>query len=201
MVRSCGVGGSRGIPALAALGVWLAGCSGSSSDADPTGDTSSDPVDACTLGDITVAPGTGASAYLPLAEGDHVTMVHGPQGGWHIESAGLVGNATPEVAVHPVITVPEMGDLEVSGTQQGAFIALSGYDEASCTGNFFNVRAFLDTDRATGPSDIDFVCSLAGKTLAFSIEVSDISGARMSVGTVNVIADPDPADAATCSGG
>ena len=41
---------------------------------------------------LQVEVGGGITAYVPLATGDGVVMVHGPQGGWHIDAGARVLN-------------------------------------------------------------------------------------------------------------
>jgi hypothetical protein len=179
-------------------GGWVLGISvGCSGGGGPKGDTGSLVEGGCTSDDITIAPGTGAEAYVPLAAGDPVTLVHGPQGGWHIETAALVGHSEPEVSVDPRVTVPDLGGLEIVGEQEPSFIALVGYDEATCEGNFYNVRGFVDTEQGA-LSDQDFVCTLEGKALALDVTVADIATGRTSTAGVEVVGELDPADVAVC---
>lgn len=39
--------------------------------------------------------GTGSTAFEPLADGDAVELVMGPQGGWHIDVAARFGGMSP----------------------------------------------------------------------------------------------------------
>jgi hypothetical protein len=134
-----------------------------------------------------------------LVEGDSVTIVHGPKGGWHIEVGGLVEHSETEIAIRPTITVPDLGDLQISGTQQPSYYALVGYDAAVCQGTFYNVRAFVDAESDVGADPQAFVCSLAGRSLVMSVVVEDIVSGRSAAGEVAVVAELDPADVPICN--
>src|SRR6185436_3266908 len=56
----------------------LLACAGTE---DAAGDGA--PLD-CEAGEASADIGTGEYEWVDLSEGDDVTMVHGPQGGWHI---------------------------------------------------------------------------------------------------------------------
>ncbi|MEQ1502186.1 MAG: hypothetical protein ABMB14_08140 [Myxococcota bacterium] len=180
------------------IALGIAGCTGASTDVG-TGDDDDD-VEGCSAGDLAVDIGTGADVYQALADGDVVTMVHGPQGGWHVETAGLVTQAQSDVSIHPQILVPDLSGLMISGTQQASFNALVGYSDTTCEGTFFGVRSFIDpaSDTSWTGTDQEFICSLEGLTLEFSVEVKDIATDRSTTDTVSVIANLDPADVPNC---
>src|SRR5690349_18644648 len=94
----------------------LVGCGGAP-DGDSDSGSPTNGGDACASGDIAVDVGTGDDAYVPLADGDTVTMVHGPQGGWHVETGGLVTNSEPEVAILPRIFSESLG-IDITGALQ-----------------------------------------------------------------------------------
>jgi hypothetical protein len=177
--------------------VWTALCL-----AACTGDAGSDDTDGTANGTGCAAPlatviGTGATAYEALADGASVTMVHGPQGGWHVETAAVVSASAQEVSVMPRITVPSLGDLQIAGEQQPQYLALADYDASVCEGRFWGVRAFIDEpDPAPdGVSRQEFICSLEGVELEFSVTVTDLAAGVTAESTVTVIAQLDPSDA------
>jgi hypothetical protein len=170
----------------------LAGCSGSPRDADK-----SDGDGGCAVGEPVATAGTGNDQYVPLADGDTVTMIHGPQGGWHIETAGLVQATAPQVAILPVI-LTDTGQ-QITTNSQPEFKALVGYDETTCEGTFFNTRAFLDDDAGPGTPE-ENICLLEGRTLELSLTVSDIVNGGEHTATVNVVAALDPIDVEGCAG-
>lgn len=175
--------------------VVLVGCGGGG---DPDGNGSDTSLGGgCTTEDITLAVGTGATAYEALADGDSVTMVHGPQGGWHVETAGLVANSEAEISILPALRSDSLG-IEITGALQADYKALVGYDDTACSGTFYNTRAFIETDRDTGPAGLDFVCGLAGETVTFSVVVEDIVSLRQATAEVQVVLELDPADVPEC---
>jgi hypothetical protein len=203
---------SRGWWLLALTAVFV-GCAGD--ETDDTGDTDepvdSDPPDGCLADPMTLAPGTGDLAYVPLANGDPVTIWHGPQGGWHIETAGYVEHAVQTLSIHPKVTAVSLG-LGLAGTEEPLppeeagdapeFKALAFYSDADCNGEFWGVRAFVD-DVVTPPQGMtyqQFICSLEGAELTLEITASDLENSRSVTSTVSVIAQLDPVvDAPVCN--
>lgn len=159
----------------------------------------SDPGDGCgcSLDGFAVAVGTGVEAYEPLAEGDPVTMVHGPQGGWHVDVAGRVSGSEPEISVLPAIRSDRLG-LRLAGAQPPNYLALTGWDEGTCDGTFSAVRAYLDTDPPDGPTGQDFVCALAGETVTLSVEATGLDGGSEATGEVDVVLALDRLDIPSC---
>lgn len=47
-------------------------------------------------GPIAIELGTGADAFRPLPEGSDLEVVHGPQGGWHVELSARLGGLDPD---------------------------------------------------------------------------------------------------------
>lgn len=156
---------------------------------------------ACTSASIALDVGTGQEGYVPLEDGDTVTMVHGPQGGWHVESAGLVANSATDVTILPRIRSESLG-IDITGTQQTEFVGLVDYDDGSCAGVFYGIRAFVETDRPSGPSGLAFVCGLEGETVTLSIAVGDLGDegepVRETTNEVDVILALDPKDVPDC---
>jgi hypothetical protein len=172
--------------------IALAGCT---AGVDPDADADLD--DDCATGDITLSVGSGAESYEPLVSGDRVIMVHGPQGGWHVETAGLVERSEKDVSIQPSIVA---GDIDVTGVLQPDYRALVGYDDDQCSGTFFGTRAFVDYDRDDGPSGQVFICSLEGAMATFSVRVQDIVSLREVTSAVEVMLDLDPVDVYACHG-
>jgi hypothetical protein len=148
-----------------------------------------------------VTVGTGATSYEPLQDGASVTMVHGPQGGWHVETAGLVTASAVEVSVLPRIVAPSLEDLQIAGDQQPTYLALALYDAAVCEGQFYGVRAYLDDvdPSALGMNFQEFICSLEGVELELSVDVSDLSTQETASSSVTVVAQLDSSDVQTCA--
>ncbi|MCA9489605.1 MAG: hypothetical protein KC621_06765 [Myxococcales bacterium] len=177
---------------------WLVlalGCAGSTS---PPTDSSSQ-LEGCG-GSVGVLPGTGAEMYVPLDDLDPVIMVHGPQGGWHVETAAFVTGSTAEVSILPTI-VRRSDGVQFAGEQQEQFIALAEYDDDGCSGSFFSVRAFMDDtfgelDAYTNPQDV--ICGLAGEILTLTVHVMDLNTLVSGEASVDVTATLDPNDVQIC---
>jgi len=184
--------------------VALIGCPGGEPKGDPTtadptptttDPTTSTPAVQCAAGATAVTPGTGRELVVALADGDPVIMVHGPQGGWHIELAGLVAETGELVSVEAVFTDPATG-LPVAGVEQVANrIALVDWDPSTCAGDFYGVLVFLD--------DVDqsVVCDLAGVTLQLDVTVTGLEANPPIVATASVAvrAELDPLDVDLCA--
>jgi hypothetical protein len=151
----------------------------------------------CATGEIALEPGTGALAYEPLADGDTVTMFHGPQSGWHVETAGFVERSQREITILPTLHTDTGQQLTTNS--QPEFKALVGYDESVCQGTFYNTRAFLDDEAGPGTKQ-ENICLLEGRTLELSITVGDIVSGRQTTTTVSVVAALDPIDVPVCGG-
>lgn len=181
---------------LAPLG-FLVGCSGSDTG-DGTTDSGTDG-GACG-GDLAVVPGTGATGFVQLNPGDPVTMVHGPQGGWHVETAGFVTSSLQNVAVAPTLFASSLA-MQIAGDQQDQFIALAQYSAEGCSGQFSGVRAFVDdVDSSTLGLDYQqFICSLEGQTLELTIAIEDVGSGTSATATQTVTAQLDTADVGACN--
>jgi hypothetical protein len=175
-----------------ALAVGASGCAGGGSGTGDDGTTGT----GCGAEDYFVEIGTGEFQYESLADGDVVTMIHGPQGGWHVWTSVVTHGSEPEVRIRPAIEAPDLG-IRVTDPDLESFVALV-YDDAACEGTHWGERAYLDTDRDSGPKGLEFVCSLDGQNLELTVEVADLVSGRSASGTVSVVAALDPVDVADC---
>jgi hypothetical protein len=152
-----------------------------------------------------VVIGTGEGAYRPLADGEAVQIVHGPQGGWHLDTAGLVGGSSGQVSVRPRVVLDD--GTPIAGDQQPQYLALVGYGGGSCEGTFYGVRAFLDdgaggTGAAGGTgSPLEGICPLAGRRATVTVEVGDLATEEGVEGSVEVVLELDPRDVDACAAG
>ncbi len=168
----------------------LASCAGD--DATTTTGSCEDP-------EMTLTVGTGADAFESLSSGDSVRLVHGPQGGWHIEVSGLVAHTSQEVAVSPTITVISTGD-EIGRSENRNLMALSSFDDASCSGEFFGVNALVgDPFPEDDVPESCYICSLAGETLELTLTVEDFNSGDTISETIQVVVEPDPNDVEPCA--
>lgn len=148
--------------------------------------------DACAVSPLTVEVGGGESSFRPLTDGADVVIVHGPQGGWHVDVAGVVGHARQTVAVRPRLVL-EADGTQLAGDQQDEYVALADYDVGACTGRFWGRRAFVDDVQGT---DQAFICELEGAVATLSVEVRDPQDERLATDEIRVVLRVDPVDAA-----
>lgn len=176
--------------------VALAACGGEAPKELP-----GDGTDACPA-DPSLALGTGLLPVTPLADGDALQMVHGPQGGWHIDTGGLLVFPTLEVAVSPRIT---LDDRVLAGDQPALFTVLADYDDASCEGLFYEVRAYVDDELPQLPAGTDvlrdYICPLAGAEVTVEVEVADLDRDTVVTDAVRGTLLLDPYDVSLCAGG
>jgi hypothetical protein len=165
-------------------------------DDDVTG-TDTDVVHACHSEPQQLTIGSGAGLFSPLSAGDPVVLVHGPQGGWHIDIGGAVSGFSDLVEVAALVTVVGEGRTIAGEGQQPSRIALVGWSESSCSGEFYDIRAFVDDD---GIDTLEEVCPLAGVDLQIDLTVSDLTDPTVSVTeTLQVTAALDPVDEQPCA--
>lgn len=138
----------------------------------------------------TVAVGTGSMAYEPLQDGDPATIVHGPQGGWHVLASGRIANTLNVVTIsYSIRTLPE--GTPVSWNQYR--VQLVPYD--TCTGDYPGMYGYLDVSAlADGEADTPPEL-LVGRELELTLQVEDADG-RAASGSVTVVGALDPTDAA-----
>lgn len=170
------------LPRLAPLPLMTAwACLGAGDDVVPRPDTGCGE-------EVSVAVGTGDAAYVPLEPGDEVTMVHGPQGGWHILGSVLVQNTAPIVSLRFTIHTVEGGALIADNTYRVLLV-----DAPPCGGSFpgmyayLNVSALAEGEADTPPELLD------GARLKMRVEADDGEGG-VGAGELEVIAALDPVD-------
>ena len=150
-----------------------------------------DPAEEELCGAPSLAVGTGEDRFVPLSEGDPIAIVHGMQGGWHVEVAGLISGVRPEIEVHATLTAPGLGDIALSGEQPPTALLLEGYDEESCTGAFSGIHALIDAP--PGTSEGDLACGLSGQVLSLSLSAVDLGSGREAHSERSLVGQPDPA--------
>ncbi len=175
------------------LGAAVCGCTGPSDSSapddsatrtPPTGDIEA----ACTDLPATIVVGQGAEAYEPLNDGDSATIVHGPQGGWHILAAARVANTRDVVTfTYTIHLLPDNQPLSWNQYR----VQIVPFD--TCTGDYFGMYGYLDVapivdgDADTPPE------LLAGKELELTLKAEDQDG-RIATDSVTVIGQLDPSD-------
>ncbi len=160
---------------------------------NPTGDSGTPAGDSGTPSTVTptVEIGAGETAWEALAEGAEHTMVHGPQGGWHMLGSVKATGFDDVLEVHYFITASEHDDAIISDNN---YRVLSIRDESDDTvATYPGMYGYLNVDDlAEGELDTPPEL-LAWQEVVLHMEVVDASGHSAS-DEVMVIAAPDPAD-------
>lgn len=167
--------------------LWmLLACPGPSTDTADSGD--------CFDGEPVVAIGgtetheDGSQTWTEMDDGIEVTMVHGPQGGWHVLASARVWNSDPIVTILYTITVEESG-AEVSHNNYRVQLV----EDDACSGYYPGMYGYLDvTALAEGEADTPPEL-LADAALLLHMEITDESGHAAS-DDVHALAALDPAD-------
>jgi len=210
--------GWAGLVLLAACGTKADVGGADEADTDVTGDADTD---ADTDTD-TESPATGcydvpmgitggfAEAGQPFVaapdSGSVAQMVHGPQGGWHVDTAIRVESTHDIVSATPSITVVSTGEV-ISGLTGAAdfnhvpqeYLVLDG----ACSGTITGLRAFID-DVDPDPAVLEtlsaHICALDGAEVEFAWTVGDVVDGREGTDTARATFALDPIDVAECSG-
>lgn len=134
----------------------------------------------CT-GPTSAALGQGETAFEALADGGEIDIVHGPQGGFHVDAAVQVEGFGATVEITGTVTDDATGTV-VGGSQAAVVVVLADYDEATCAGTAVGVRLFLD-DLPSEDEQVAAACAMgAGGAVALSVTVTDLeSGATVTV--------------------
>jgi hypothetical protein len=138
-----------------------------------------------------LAVGTGDIDFRALTAGDGVTMIHGPQGGWHMLGSVQVTGMTPIIRVVFEVTHQRTAHVVASNTYQVQTI----YEAETCTGVYPGMYGYLEVDgivngEADTPPEL-----MAGDLVDFCMSAEDEDG-RAASGCVEVTALADPADLA-----
>jgi len=146
------------------------------------------PSDPCFDTEAWATIGTGENQWEDLNEGDPVTMVHGPQGGWHVLGSVRAGQMGPYVDIHYTITDVKSGTLVANNLYK---VGLQMDEE--CSGLFPGMYAYLDvTELAVGEMDTPPEL-LAYHQLELTMNISNEYGHEV-LETLRVIAQLDPMD-------
>ena len=132
--------------------------------------------------------GTGDVMFEALSSGDTVTMIHGPQGGWHMLGSVRTTGLQQIVRVGYLIVDQESG-VVVSDNSYHVATVIDG----ECGGYFPGMYGYLSVvDLSTGALDTPPEL-LEGHQLLMTMNVSDSDGREASA-SVLVIAALDSAD-------
>lgn len=143
---------------------------------------------ACACGAPEVAVGGGADAFEATSDGAALTMVHGPQGGWHVLASARIANTDPIVSIHYTIDVASRG-ARISDN----LLRVQIVEVDACTGDFPGMYGFLDVGAlAEGEADTPPEL-IAGEELILQLEVEDLVG-RTAIDTLTGVATLDAID-------
>ncbi len=172
----------------------LAGCTGpGSKDGDGVGTdceglAETELAATCACAEAAVEVGSGDTTYEALAEGSALTMVHGPQGGWHMLGGARFSNLYEIVSIHYTIEIAADGTV-ISDNNYRVQMVMDG----ECTGFYPGMYGYLDvTALEDGAADTPPEL-LGGVGLILRMEVTDLEG-RITADTLGVVAALDPAD-------
>ncbi|MBA2320871.1 MAG: hypothetical protein H0V89_06935 [Deltaproteobacteria bacterium] len=182
-------------------------------DADTDGDTVEDtddtdlPVTGCYDVPLVVEGGFGIAGDPFVAApdtGSIAQLVHGPQGGWHIETAFRAESTHSAVRVTPSVTLVDSGQV-ISGLTGDADVnhaTLLLLLDGECSGLNTGLRAFIDDvdpDPAVAESLDGHICALDGREVDVSWLVVDVTDLREGTDTVRATLALDPIDVSDCA--
>jgi hypothetical protein len=132
--------------------------------------------------------GGGAYAFEPLAPGDPLVMVHGPQGGWHVLASLRLRSTLDIVDVAYAIDVLPDGP-RVSDQAYRVQLVPDG----ACAGTYPGMYGYLDVSGlADGEADTPPEL-LGGRALRLTLAATDAEG-RVATATLDGVAALDPID-------
>jgi hypothetical protein len=168
------------------------GSAGNQPNTDKESDTAIDTDDPCFASDPVLSIGTGETSFKALDDGDELTMVHGPQGGWHILGSVQVANTTDRVVIDFTLT-----DVETDSQLAANNYYVGLIDQRKCTQIYPGMFAYLTVGTlASGNCDTPPEV-LSGRTIRIDMTAKDQTG-RTANATLEVVAAPDPKDDTTC---
>jgi hypothetical protein len=177
----------------------LFGCTshhGSDDTAGPGDSGATDPTGLCGNGP-TVVLGNGDAAHVPVADGDVVTMVHGPQGGWHIWYSFRAYDFADLVSYQVTGDDLDLGIRIIDGHASVALVPA----EPDCAGDVYGIFGFLPGDDPETAEDETPPVYLAGHSVRMSVDVEDLDDASVTAhDEVVVTTTCDPADVGVYAG-
>lgn len=152
-----------------------------------TGTDTATETDPCTTPALAV--GTGIDAYTPLTDGDPLTVVFGPQGGWHVDVGAEVFGVEQIVSIESELQWGAEA-RSLTGTPLPQTLAL--VPSKPCGWSLFGQRAFLDPALFDGDDAAGFVCGLEGQPGTLRLQVTDVADAVTLDDEVAVVLRRDP---------
>ena len=192
--------------ATVTAGCWLLACTGDSPHDDThdsaalvcpaNEDESAVIAPECCTGELALVLGNGDEPFEERLEGSCHTMVHGPQGGWHMEVSARVCGTYDRVYLHYQIY-----DLATNTRiSDNTYKVKLDAEPDGCCGTFDGMYGYLDMSglrTADADSPPELLCL---NELELRLEVWDLAG--QVVGTTRrVIGAPHQDDLAICDPG
>lgn len=158
--------------------------------------------------------GTGADAYVAVAEGAELNMVHGPQGGWHYDLALDLTNTPRFVSIEHTLTRVSDGVVVSGGPLSGTFrdnkgVVGTAVDDCVADGSVFGLRSILST---TVLGETEPWVGVCGEDLRFDVRVIwswcaryeeascvDTRELEIAMDSLTFVGQPDPIDASPCT--
>ncbi len=161
---------------LALLTLGWVGCSGEAEPPPPAdtdlGQTGSpaDTSDPC-AGELGLEIGTGTETFSALDAQQDIPIVHGPQGGYHLDLAVRVCGFDPVIDAHLVVIDAATGTVVSDLT----YPAPTTPDGACCgwRSELWSILDVSDIAEADGQNACDY---LQGRTVQIEVDVADGSG-------------------------
>ncbi|MEL6349638.1 MAG: hypothetical protein AAFV53_41425 [Myxococcota bacterium] len=137
----------------------------------------------------TLEIGSSESDWLgPLQTDDPVTMVHGPQNGWHMLASVYLERTEPIVDIHVLIET-----LDGVAVADNTYAPVRLKEDGSCAGYFTGMYGYITVSGLTDDPDQKPPDVLGGETLWMTVSVQDAVGRAVS-GAVQITAALDPID-------
>lgn len=134
--------------------------------------------------------GSGEYEWVDLSAQSPVTMVHGPQGGWHMLGSARIDNTEPIVRIRFSIVVKDSGAVIADNTYTVQMIR-----DQDCSGYYPGMYGYLDVSAlAEGEADTPPEL-LSNAPVIMEMTATDLEQ-RSATATLEVIAVPDPVDVA-----
>jgi hypothetical protein len=144
--------------------------------------------DVCGCEPAGVEVGGGEDSFEPVEDGAAATMVHGPQGGWHVLGSARLTNTADMVTIDYDIEVPSLGAVVSDNTYRVVIVR-----DGDCAGYYPGMFGYLDVG-ALVSGDADTPPELlAGEELVLRMSITDADG-RTATDELRVVATPDPVD-------
>lgn len=178
--------------------IWFAlftGCTDPSTSDDGTGPTASTAFSGDTghpCGSPRMVLGHGTDTHVPLAKGDGVVLVHGPQNGWHVDLSAELWRPGEVMGFEGTITTVK-GAVQIAGDQPAIYVGFEGVE--GCSTQTAGLRLFVDDVTAPKGGYQAFVCSLADAALDIVLTGTDIDTKAEVSGEIRATAVLDEVDA------